>query len=92
MGWKSDFHQAADESLNIKFWVSWLIVCPFSAFLVVSFTMAGGKSQGMPGPVKAVLSKFGGGKEEDRMVRHMYPHSPLPWNILSDVNSEDRMV
>lgn len=36
--------------------------------MVCSFTMAGGKSKGMPGPVKAVLSKFGGGKEEDKMV------------------------
>ncbi|CAI5457924.1 unnamed protein product [Closterium sp. Yama58-4] len=36
-----------------------------------SFAMAGGKSQGMPAPVKAVLSKFGGGREEDRMVGYL---------------------
>ncbi|CAI5948602.1 unnamed protein product [Closterium sp. NIES-64] len=36
-----------------------------------SFAMVGGKSQGMPAPVKAVLSKFGGGREEDRMVGYL---------------------
>ncbi|CAI7886146.1 unnamed protein product [Closterium sp. NIES-53] len=36
-----------------------------------SFAMAGGKSQGMPAPVKAVLSKFGAGREEDRMVGYL---------------------
>ena len=33
--------------------------------------MGGGKSQGMPAPVKAVLSKFSGRKEEDRMVGYL---------------------
>eukprot|EP00271_Cylindrocystis_brebissonii_P004987 TRINITY_DN16942_c0_g3_i1.p1 TRINITY_DN16942_c0_g3~~TRINITY_DN16942_c0_g3_i1.p1 ORF type:complete len:1746 (-),score=312.16 TRINITY_DN16942_c0_g3_i1:714-5951(-) len=36
-----------------------------------SFVMAGGKSKGMPAPVKAVLSKFGGGREEDKMVGYL---------------------
>ncbi|GBG70565.1 hypothetical protein CBR_g6691 [Chara braunii] len=35
-----------------------------------SFQM-GGQRKGMPGPVKAVLSKFGGGKEEDRLVGYL---------------------
>lgn len=33
--------------------------------------MAGGEKKGMPAPVKAVLSKFGGGKEEDKMVGYL---------------------
>jgi magnesium chelatase subunit H len=33
--------------------------------------MAGGQKKGMPAPVKAVLSKFGGGKEEDKMVGYL---------------------
>ena len=37
----------------------------------LSFAMSGGKSQGMPAPVKAVLSKFSGRKEEDRMVGYL---------------------
>eukprot|EP00897_Mesotaenium_endlicherianum_P003366 jgi/Mesen1/3057/ME000018S02370 len=36
-----------------------------------SFQMSGGKSKGMPPAVKAVLSKFGGGREEDRMVGYL---------------------
>lgn len=36
-----------------------------------SFVMSGGKSKGMPPAVKAVLSKFGGGREEDRMVGYL---------------------
>eukprot|EP00850_Spirogloea_muscicola_P005360 SM000024S07822 [mRNA] locus=s24:715044:727991:+ [translate_table: standard] len=37
-----------------------------------SFTM-GGKEQkkGMPAPIKAILAKFGGGKEEDKMVGYL---------------------
>lgn len=36
-----------------------------------SFTMAGGQKRGMPAPVKAVLSKFGGGREEDKLVGYL---------------------